>query len=163
MKMPSQNTIERILNDVIGAKENHSPQLKLHDITLRRYHGKLMVVLNECQIFEPCEWLDKNHPLILSNNLVLTLTIETKGISKKYWDNAQITLKMRQGGEKIRLPHRQGHHDLKKLFQDATIPPWQRETMPLIYLDDKLAAVGNLWIAAEFYTETDLAYGISLD
>jgi hypothetical protein len=35
--------------------------------------------------------------------------------------------------------------------------------MPLIYLNDKLAAVGNLWIAAEFYTEIDLAYGISLD
>ena len=163
MKMPSQNTIERILNDVIGAKENHSPQLKLHDITLRRHHGKLMALRKECEAFEPCEWRNKNHSLILSNNMKLTLSIEHKGISKTYWDNARITLKMRQGGEKIRLPYRQGHHDLKKLFQDATIPPWQREVMPLIYLDDKLAAVGNLWIAAEFYTETDLAYGISLD
>jgi tRNA(Ile)-lysidine synthase len=163
MKMPSQNTIERILNDVIGAKENHSPQLKLHDITLRRYRGKLMALRKECKAFESCEWRDKNHPLILSNNMALTLTIESKGISKKHWDNARIMLKMRKGGEKIRLPYRQGHHDLKKLFQDATIPPWQREIMPLIYLDDTLAAVGNLWIAAEFYTETDLAYGISLD
>ena len=163
MKMPSQNTIERILHDVIGAKNKSSPQLKLHHITFWRYRGKLIALRNECNAFEPCEWLDKNHPLILSNNMVLTLTPQTNGISQKYWDNAKITLKMRQGGEKICLPNRQGHHDLKKLFQDAIIAPWQRKIMPLIYLDDKLAAVGNLWIAAEFYTETDLAYGISLD
>ncbi|MDD1642753.1 MAG: tRNA lysidine(34) synthetase TilS, partial [Methylococcaceae bacterium] len=62
-------------------------------------------------------------------------------------------VKARRGGEKIRLPGRQGHHALKKLFQEAGIPPWERETIPLVYLDDKLAAVGDLWISADFYSE----------
>ena len=163
MKMPSLNILERIICEMIGAKETSSPQIKLKYVTLRRYHGKLMAIHKEFHVFKPCEWPHNNQILILSNNTILTLTPQTKGISKTHWENARITLKTRQGGEKIRLPNRQGHHDLKKLFQDATIPPWQREVMPLIYLNDKLAAVGNLWIAAEFYTEIDLAYGISLD
>jgi tRNA(Ile)-lysidine synthase len=163
MKMPSQNILERIICEMIGAKENSSPQIKLRYVTLRRYRGKLMAIHEAFHVFKPCEWPHNNQILILSNNTTLSLTPQTKGISKTHWDNARITIKTRQGGEKIRLPNRQGHHDLKKLFQDATIPPWQREVMPLIYLNDKLAAVGNLWIAAEFYTEIDLAYGISLD
>ncbi len=163
MKMPSQTILERILNDMIGAKENSSPQIKLKYVTLRRYREKLMANHSESQLFDPCEWPHNNHILILSNNTRLTLTPQPKGISKTHWDKAQITLKTRQGGEKIRLPNRQGHHNLKKLFQDANIPPWQRDVMPLIYLNEQLAAVGDLWIAAEFYTEIDLAYGISLD
>ncbi len=163
MKMPSQNTIKRIFNDVIDAKDTHSPQLKLNHITLRRYRGKLIALNHENHTVEPCEWLNKTQQLVLSNKKVLTLMPAASGIAKKRWDDACVTIKTRQGGEKIRLPHRQGQHDLKKLFQDATIPPWLRDVMPLIYLDGQLAAVGNLWIAAEFYTETDLAYGISLE
>jgi tRNA(Ile)-lysidine synthase len=40
-----------------------------------------------------------------------------------------------------------GQHCLKKLFQEAGIPPWERQTRPLIYLNDQLAAVAGLWIA----------------
>ena len=66
---------------------------------------------------------------------------------------AKVEVRFRRGGEKICLPGRQGHHSLKNLFQEAGIPPWEREVMPLIYLDDKLAAVGDKWISAAFYSE----------
>ena len=69
------------------------------------------------------------------------------------WQSSIITIKARRGGEKIRLPGRQGSHALKNLFQEAGVPPWERDTMPLVYLDDKLAAVGDLWISAAFYSE----------
>ena len=59
------------------------------------------------------------------------------------------------GGESIRLQGRNGHHDLKKLYQEAGIPPWERQRIPLIYLDDELVAVGDLWISADFYSEID--------
>ena len=75
------------------------------------------------------------------------------GISLEQWQSSVITVKARCGGEKIRLPGRQGSHALKNLFQEVGIPPWEREAMPLVFLDDKLAAVGDLWVSAEFYLE----------
>jgi len=75
------------------------------------------------------------------------------GILRECWENACIEVRFRSGGEKIRLPKRNGRHALKKLFQEAGIPPWEREMMPLVYLDGRLAAVGDRWISAEFYHE----------
>jgi tRNA(Ile)-lysidine synthase len=39
---------------------------------------------------------------------------------------------------------------LKKLLQEASIPPWLRERMPLIYLGGELACVPDLWVAESF-------------
>ena len=78
------------------------------------------------------------------------------GISREQWQNATVVVKARSGGERICLPWRKGHHALKNLFQEAGIPPWKREAIPLVYLDDQLAAVGDLWISAKFYTEKEL-------
>jgi tRNA(Ile)-lysidine synthase len=75
------------------------------------------------------------------------------GITLAVWQQSHVEVRARQGGEKIRLPHRQGRHSLKKLFQEAGIPPWERELVPLVYLDGQLAAVGGYWISAEFYGE----------
>jgi tRNA(Ile)-lysidine synthase len=50
-----------------------------------------------------------------------------------------------------RLPGRDGHRSLKAIFQEAGIPPWQRDTIPLVYLDNQLAAVGVLWVCVPFY------------
>jgi len=43
------------------------------------------------------------------------------------------------------------------LFQEAGIPPWRRAAMPLVYLDGRLAAIGGLWVAAEFFCEENNA------
>ena len=50
----------------------------------------------------------------------------------------------------VRLPGRAGLHELKKLLQEAAVPPWIRPRLPLIYCGERLAAVAGMWIAAEF-------------
>ena len=39
---------------------------------------------------------------------------------------------------------------LKKLYQESKIPPWARDRIPLIYVENKLAAVPSLWISKDF-------------
>jgi tRNA(Ile)-lysidine synthase len=74
-----------------------------------------------------------------------------------------VDIRYRRGGEKIRLAGRQGHHDLRKLFQEAGIPPWVRERAPLIYLDERLAAVACFWTAAEFAVSGRGCRGLRID
>ncbi len=56
----------------------------------------------------------------------------------------------RQGGENINLFARQGSHTLKKLFQEAGIPPWLRSEIPLLWSAEKLIAIGDLWLDESF-------------
>ncbi len=151
LRMPSQNFVQRILDEVVAARIDSSPILAGQGITIRRYRTKLYAVTHALTGFETCYWQQGKTTLTLSNQQVLTILPSECGISSELWNDAKIMVKMRQGGEKIVLPNRTGHHDLKKLFQEANIPPWQRDVMPLIYLNDELAVVGTLWIASKFY------------
>jgi tRNA(Ile)-lysidine synthase len=46
---------------------------------------------------------------------------------------ATVTVRARQGGERIRLPGREHTHALKHVLQDAGIPPWERPRLPLLF------------------------------
>jgi len=62
----------------------------------------------------------------------------------------KITLGFRQGGEKIKPAGRNGTHDLKSLFQEAAVPSWERNRIPLLYSGDELVAVVGYWLADDF-------------
>ncbi|MFW2374637.1 MAG: tRNA lysidine(34) synthetase TilS, partial [Gammaproteobacteria bacterium] len=69
----------------------------------------------------------------------------------------QLQVGFRQGGERICPAGRQGHHSLKKLFQEAEVPPWLRDRIPLIYQDGELIAVAGYWVADEYKVAADEA------
>lgn len=73
-----------------------------------------------------------------------------EGINASLLPGNLATVKFRQGGERCR-PVGRGHtHELRKLFQEQGIPPWQRERLPLIYIGGELAAVAHLWVCEPF-------------
>jgi tRNA(Ile)-lysidine synthase len=56
-----------------------------------------------------------------------------------------VEVRMRRGGERCRPVGRRHSQSLKKLLQEAALEPWLREQLPLIYSDETLLAVGDLW------------------
>lgn len=87
-----------------------------------------------------------------------------EGLSQTRLAQAAITVRLRQGGETCRLVGREHHRKLKKLLQEANVPPWERERLPLIYAGDELAAVGDRWICAPFAAQADeLSWRIVLE
>ena len=57
-----------------------------------------------------------------------------------------LSVRFRQGGERAHPQGRQHSQVLKKLLQEYKLEPWLRDIVPLIYDDDNLIAVGNLWV-----------------
>jgi len=57
-----------------------------------------------------------------------------------------LTLRYRQGGERIKLPGHEHHKKIKHLMQEAGIPPWERDRIPFIYEGDRLLAVYGYWV-----------------
>lgn len=60
----------------------------------------------------------------------------------------RLRVSFRRGGERLRLRPNGPAHSIKKLFQDAGVPPWVRERMPFIYHEETLVGVADRWIAA---------------
>ena len=154
LRMPAQAFVERLQSEVLSAREDGDPVLSGQGYRVRRYRDKLYCLKQVApEIVRDSIWPAEQTSIKVSDQQTLSCVQSSVGICREQWQNATIVVKARSGGEKIRLPGRKGHHALKKLFQEAGIPPWEREAIPLVYLDDKLAAVGDLWISADFYSE----------
>ena len=154
LRMPSEKNLNRILTEVVTAKGCGNPEVQGTGYCIRRYRNDLYC-LTSCR--DDSNLQEKNWPmgqkqLKLDDGKTLMITEGTQGISESIWLQAQVTVKYRKGKEKIRLPGRKGHHTLKNLYQEKAIPPWLRHNIPLIYLNDKLVAIADLWISADFYS-----------
>jgi tRNA(Ile)-lysidine synthase len=69
--------------------------------------------------------------------------------------NESLNIRFRQGGEKFHPAGRRHSQRLKKLLQEANIPPWDRESIPLVYFKDELIAVVGLWVCKQYAVSGD--------
>lgn len=59
-----------------------------------------------------------------------------------------VTLRLRQGGERLKPMGAPYTREVRDLFQQGEVPPWQRSTCPFVYGDGELLAVGDRWASA---------------
>ena len=64
------------------------------------------------------------------------------------WAVEGFAVRFREGGERFRPMGRQHSRPLKKWLQEAGVVPWLRARIPLLYREDALVAVGDLWVSA---------------
>jgi len=154
LKMPPEALVRRLFSELVAAREDAAPLLTGPGYELRRYRGRLYCFpVMAAESLADRQWDVRRESLPLDGRRQLCWYPSSQGILWSVWGSAKVEVRFRQGGEKIRLPKRHGSHSLKKLYQEAGVPPWQRASMPLLYLDGQLAAVGDRWVAADFYHE----------
>jgi tRNA(Ile)-lysidine synthase len=77
------------------------------------------------------------------------------GIAKDRFEKAKqkglINTMAREGGEKFKVDLKRPRKSLKNLYQEAAIPPWQRD-VPLLYIGEELVAVAGIGISADWQT-----------
>ena len=57
-----------------------------------------------------------------------------------------LQVRFRRGGERCRPAGRAHGQSLKRLLQEHRVPIWERTHLPLLYRDDVLVAVADLWV-----------------
>ena len=149
LKPPSQAVLQTLVYQLIGGRFDAMPNIYIQGHSIRKYRQKLYCIpeLRLRKDTQAKRWGQGQEQIPLSNGYVLLRHSASAGLSKSLWQHAVVTIEPRRGGEKLKLPGRVGHHCLKKLYQEAGIPPWERDIRPLIYFDGSLAAVAGLWIA----------------
>src|SRR5262249_47042682 len=73
-----------------------------------------------------------------------------KGVAGSKLERARVTLRSRVGGERIRLAANRPTRAVKQLLQEAHLAPWLRQSLPLVWCDDELAAIPGVGVAFEF-------------
>jgi tRNA(Ile)-lysidine synthase len=154
LQMPAETVIERIVTEIVAAPAGRYPALSFRGGAVRRYRDKLYLLpsVRPIDTRQQFEWPSGREALDLpGNGRLLRVVSAAAGIDPACWSGEPITVRYRRGGERLRLPGRAGTHELKDVFQAYGVPPWERETMPLLFIGAKLAVVGGRWINAAFY------------
>ena len=143
--LPGTVHLQRILDEVLTAAEDANPEVIWRGGEVRRYQGMLYAqekLVKGTHLLN-LKWKNLESPIEI-NTKGLKISAKTsigKGLSQEKLKNREISIRTRQGGETCRPLGRGQTHQLKKLFQEWRIPPWERAVIPLIYVGDELAQV----------------------
>ena len=145
---PSQARLVEFGRQALAAREDSQPALAVAALRLRRYRRRLY--LGPAQLLELPEVLaiGPGQPVAVPGLGELEMVPAEDGLrlpASGAWQ-----LRFRAGGERCRPRGRQAGQSLKKLLQEYGVPPWVRDSLPLLYGDGGLAAVADLWICEGF-------------
>ncbi|MBT8091736.1 MAG: tRNA lysidine(34) synthetase TilS [Gammaproteobacteria bacterium] len=150
---PGEAQINRILDEVIPAREDAQPLVGWPGGEVRRYRGALYLLPQQSETLpEALSTCGSTVPLGAGlGTLVFDHDVE-RGLSKRLLARG-LRLGFRRGGEQIKPYGHRHTRKLKKLLQDEGIVPWMRDRLPLLYAGDELVAVADLWLADSAVTE----------
>ena len=134
--MPGVDRLQEALRQVLSAKQDARVLVELGDFALRRYAGRLHLVRSGSAPPAHYEklWRGEKEMALPELGGVLTLVPGSgEGVSRARLRGRAITIRRRRGGERLQPDCRRPRRSLKNLLQEARMPPWQRERLPLMF------------------------------
>lgn len=155
LPIPDARQLTGLLHDALNAGRDRQPWTRWPGGEVRRYRDALYAMPplpapdpGRSWVWRPVagQWLPLDLPGI--GGLQWRATVGA-GLSAAALADVTLTVRFRRGGERFQPVGRRHHQELKKLLQEAGIPPWARERLPLLYREETLLAVVGLGVAAE--------------
>jgi len=150
--VPDTVHLERILREVIPARPDAEPEVVWDSGQVRRYRDDLYAVRELPDIPDSVLPWSGEQPVELPSGLgrLRTEPAAGKGVRRSAIIQGRAEIRFRRGGERCRPAGRNGERPVKKLLQEAAVPPWERRRLPLLYIDDRLAAVVGICVCEPF-------------
>ncbi len=139
---PSLAQLQALQKSMLWSSPDAEPVFELGEFQVRRFKEALYITQ-----LEP---FDAKLELTWDGGSVLELPGAGKLSALGGDQPERFTVRFRRGGERCQPAGRAHSQRLKKLLQERGVPPWRRDRLPLIYLDNELAAVADLWVCADY-------------
>ena len=145
--MPSAMRLAEALRQVVTAREDTQLAIDLGPFQLRQFEGRLCVVPVRAAM--PLHgylrhWRGERELALPELGGVLVMApARGGGLSLARLREHPVAIRARVGGERLQPDHGRPRRTLKNLLQEARIPPWERERLPLLFCGGDL-----VWVPA---------------
>lgn len=153
-KMPSREQLQRMWDEVAVSRADAEPQMRLGAFSLRRFRQRLywlppMQELKQTVI----PWTGEGILNLPDNLGHLTFASQTdEGLSiRKPRDDETMSIRFYARGE-VHKVGRDRSRQMKKLWQELDVPPWERDRIPLVFYNERPIAAAGLFITHDALT-----------
>ena len=150
LRAPSEAKLVEMLRQLTAA----APGTRIaHDgAELRVYRGEVRVApLAKRGPFQPVAWHgERKLTLPALGGELRFRRARGEGIDARWLEEGEMQVKLRAGGERLQPDARRPRRTLKNLFQEAGVPAWERERLPLLYRGDALVWAPGLGVDARY-------------
>lgn len=155
LPLPAEKHLERIRGDLLEQNTTGTGMVCWPGAECRRYRGWLRVAppLLDHDPTTRQQWR-LGGTLELAHGRLTATSVRGEGLRLPKAPPV-VTVRYRLGGERCRPAGRRHSQRLKKLLQEAAVPPWMRDRIPLIYFEETLAAVAGQWVCEGFQARDD--------
>ena len=142
---PTYYQVAELVRQLGEAGDDRQPCVRWPGTEVRRYRD-LLYAMAPLQL-PPFEW----SAAFDGSSLALPLdlgSLRLSGAGNQPRIAPPLYVRFRRGGESLRLSSGTHTRELRDLFQEAGIPPWQRGRLPLVFAaDGNLLSVADLWLS----------------
>ncbi len=144
LRVPSEAKLLEMLKQLGSG----SAQIAHDGIVLRRYREKVFLTNPKTpQAFKPQTWKgEADLELPELGGSLHFRKVRGQGIDRSLLKAGKFQVRLRSGGERLQPDARRPRRTLKNLFQEAGVPPWERERLPLLYRGGELVWVPGLGV-----------------
>lgn len=133
----NKNELANLLSLLLTNNNNYPKCLLKNGISIVRYNNSLHIVRETPKRkFIDKVW-DLKTDTYFGDNKISIENLKDMGVYNELFKKAPITLKSVKGNERIML-NKRNHQDLKKIFQDKSIPIWERKRFILLFSKNEL-------------------------
>ena len=147
--MPSRDLLDELLRQVLTAKKDAELKIELtKNYEIRRYKDEIYIVQknkNRSKNYE-IVWQGESEILLPNGQKLKFKKVKGRGISLEKMKNKKLIISNRKGGEFFKPDSKRPTKKIKQLLQESDFPPWEREKLPLIFVDKYLVCVPQLGI-----------------
>lgn len=151
VSMPSTALLQQVLKQLLGAKSDAVVKVKVaNKLHVMRYQGRAYLV-HEFVASAPINicWQGESELLLPNRSrLIFTQKMGEGFAFRRGGSDIKLRIKNRDGGERFKPTLGRPNRTLKYMMQKSEIPPWQREQLPLIFMDETLVIIPNTGVDA---------------
>lgn len=146
LRAPSEAKLVEMLKQFGSA----SATIRHDGVVFRRYRSRVFLEKEKARApFKPRAWKGESR-LALPDGELRFRRVKGQGIDSALLGKNAFQVRLRSGGERMRIHAKRPSRTLKNLFQEAGVPPWERERMPLLFCGDELAWAPGLGVDVKF-------------
>lgn len=173
----SQSQLAQALSQLLTARRDAKVELRLGELLIRRYQQRAFLgsvtdennesPLQRCIQVDSSSLLDKDAQVSVSLSKRNRLSIAKVSFSDRVRlpdGSQQVSIRFSvKGSTRCHPANRDKARELKKLWQEYGIAPWERARVPCIFYGERLVCAVGYWIESGFLCQQDergLVFGL---